>query len=235
MMSAIRRYIMAGLLVWLPLGVTILVVKMLVDLMDRSLLLLPTRYQPEQLLGMHIPGLGVIVAVTVVLATGIVVANLFGRKLVGLWEGLLARIPLVSSVYSAVKQISETMFSSNGNSFRKVLLVEYPRKGLWTLAFQTGTDVGEAQCKTGREVINIYVLRLLYYGAERGGGGAGDECRRGTAHDHLHGLGGAPPGHPGAVRGRCPAGRIARFWPRGGCVAPPLSVTFPLFAIYLFR
>jgi uncharacterized membrane protein len=157
MMSAIRRYIMAGLLVWLPLGVTILVVKMLVDLMDRSLLLLPTRYQPEQLLGMHIPGLGVIVAVTVVLATGIVVANLFGRKLVGLWEGLLARIPLVSSVYSAVKQISETMFSSNGNSFRKVLLVEYPRKGLWTLAFQTGTDVGEAQCKTGREVINIYV------------------------------------------------------------------------------
>ncbi len=157
MMSAIRRYLMAGLLVWLPLGITILVVKMLVDLMDRSLLLLPARYQPEQLLGMHIPGLGVIVAVTVVLATGIVVANLFGRKLVALWEGLLARIPLVSSVYSAVKQISETMFSSNGNSFRKVLLVEYPRKGMWTLAFQTGTDVGEAQCKTKREVINIYV------------------------------------------------------------------------------
>ncbi len=156
-MSAIRRYIMAGLLVWLPLGVTILVVKMLVDLMDRSLLLLPAQYQPEQLLGMHIPGLGVIVAVVVVLSTGIVVANLFGRKLVALWEALLARIPLVNSIYSAVKQISETMFSSNGNSFRKVLLVEYPRKGLWTLAFQTGTDVGEAQCKTGREVINIYV------------------------------------------------------------------------------
>ncbi len=157
MMSALRRYIMAGLLVWLPLGITILVVKMLVDLMDRSLLLLPAQYHPEQVLGMHIPGFGVIVAVTVVLATGIVVANLFGRKLVALWESLLARIPLVSSVYSAVKQISETMFSSNGNSFRKVLLVEYPRKGLWTLAFQTGTDVGEAQCKTGREVINIYV------------------------------------------------------------------------------
>jgi uncharacterized membrane protein len=157
MMSAIRRYIMAGLLVWLPLGITILVVKMLVDLMDRSLLLLPARYQPDHLLGMHIPGFGVIVAVVVVLSTGIIVANLFGRKLVALWESLLARIPLVSSVYSAVKQISETMFSSNGNSFRKVLLVEYPRKGLWTLAFQTGTDVGEAQCKTEREVINIYV------------------------------------------------------------------------------
>jgi uncharacterized membrane protein len=157
MMSAFRRYIMAGLLVWLPLGVTILVVKMLVDLMDRSLLLLPAEYQPEQLLGMHIPGLGVIAAIVVVLVTGIVVANLFGRKLVALWEAILARIPLVSSVYSAVKQIAETMFSSSGQSFRKVLLVEYPRKGLWTLAFQTGTDVGEAQCKTGREVINIYV------------------------------------------------------------------------------
>lgn len=157
MMSALRRYIMAGLLVWLPLGVTILVVKMLVDLMDRSLLLLPARYQPEQMLGMHIPGLGVIVAVTVVLTTGIVVANLFGRKLVAAWESLLARIPLVRSVYSAVKQIAETMFSANGQSFRKVLLVEYPRKGLWTVAFQTGTEVGEAQRKTGREVINIYV------------------------------------------------------------------------------
>ncbi|HEX9803327.1 MAG TPA: DUF502 domain-containing protein [Gammaproteobacteria bacterium] len=157
MISALRRYIMAGLLVWLPLGVTILVVKMLVDLMDRTLLLLPARYQPEQLLGMHIPGLGVIVAVTVVLSTGIIVANLFGRKLVAGWESLLARIPLVRSIYSAVKQIAETMFSANGQSFRKVLLVEYPRKGLWTLAFQTGTEVGEAQRKTGREVINIYV------------------------------------------------------------------------------
>lgn len=157
MLSVLRRYIMAGLLVWLPLGVTILVVKMLVDLMDRSLLLLPVRYQPDQLLGMHIPGLGVIVAVTVVLGTGIVVANLFGRKLVEVWESLLARIPLVRSVYSAVKQLAETMFSASGQSFRKVLLVEFPRKGLWTLAFQTGTEVGEAQRKTGREVINIYV------------------------------------------------------------------------------
>ena len=157
MMLALRRYIMAGLLVWLPLGITILVVKMMVELMDRSLLLLPARLQPDNLLGMHIPGFGVIVTVVVVLTTGIIVANLFGRKLVALWEALLARIPLVSSIYSAVKQISETMFSSSGQSFRKVLLVEYPRKGLWTLAFQTGTDVGEAQCKTGCEVINIYV------------------------------------------------------------------------------
>jgi len=157
MMSAFRRYIMAGLLVWLPLGVTILVIKMLVDLMDRSMLLVPAHLRPDQLLGVHIPGLGVIVSVLVVLLTGIIVANLFGRKLVDAWESLLARIPLVRSIYSAVKQIAETMFSSSGQSFRKVLLVEYPRKGLWTLAFQTGTQTGEAQCKTGRDVINIYV------------------------------------------------------------------------------
>jgi len=157
MMSALRRYIMAGLLVWLPLGVTILVIKMLVDVMDRSMLLVPAHLRPDQLLGVHIPGLGVILSVLVVLITGIIVANLFGRKLVEGWESLLARIPLVRSIYSAVKQIAETMFSSSGQSFRKVLLVEYPRKGLWTLAFQTGTVTGEAQCKTGREVINIYV------------------------------------------------------------------------------
>ncbi len=148
---------MAGLLVWLPLGVTILVITMLVEMMDRTLVLLPLRYQPEQFLGVHIPGLGVILAVSVVLSTGVIVANLFGRKLVEGWESLLARIPLVRSIYSAVKQIAETMFSSNGQSFRKVLLVEYPRKGLWTLAFQTGTKIGEAQLKTGCDVINIYV------------------------------------------------------------------------------
>lgn len=157
MMSALRRYIMAGLLVWLPLGVTILVIKMLVDMMDRTVLLLPAHLRPDALFGMHIPGLGVIISVLVVLITGIIVANLFGRKLVEAWESLLSRIPLVRSIYSAVKQIAETMFSPSGQSFRKVLLVEYPRKGLWTLAFQTGTDVGKAQCKTGREVINIYV------------------------------------------------------------------------------
>jgi len=157
MISALRRYLMAGLLVWIPLGVTIIVVKMLIGLLDRSLVVLPAQYRPEQLFGVSIPGLGVIVAVVVVLFTGVIVANLFGRKLVAVWESMLARIPLVSSVYSAVKQIAETMFSSSGQSFRKVLLVEYPRKGMWTLAFQTGTEVGEAQCKTGRKVVNIYV------------------------------------------------------------------------------
>lgn len=156
-MHHFRRYLIAGLLLWLPLGVTVLVVRLLVGTMDQTLLLLPERYRPDALLGFHVPGLGLVLAVLVVLVTGILVANLFGRRLVGLWERLLSRIPLVRSVYSAVKQLAETMFSGGGQSFRKVLLIEYPRQGLWTLAFQTGTGVGEAQQKTGRDVVNVYV------------------------------------------------------------------------------
>lgn len=156
-MHHLRRYLIAGLLLWLPLGVTVLVVRLLVGTMDQTLLLLPERFRPDALLGFHIPGLGLVLAVLVVLTTGMLVANLFGRRLVALWERLLARIPLVRSIYSAVKQLAETMFSGGGQSFRKVLLIEYPRKGLWTLAFQTGTGVGEAQQKTGRDVVNVYV------------------------------------------------------------------------------
>jgi uncharacterized membrane protein len=156
-MHHLRRYLIAGLLLWLPLGVTVLVVRLLVGTMDQTLLLLPERFRPDVLLGFHIPGLGLVLAVLVVLVTGMLVANLFGRRLVALWERLLARIPLVRSIYMAVKQLAETMFSSGGQSFRKVLLIEYPRQGLWTLAFQTGTGVGEAQQKTGRDVVNVYV------------------------------------------------------------------------------
>jgi uncharacterized membrane protein len=152
-----RRYLIAGLLIWLPLGVTVMVIKLLVDMMDQTLLVLPAAYHPDVLLGFHIPGLGVLLSVTVVLLTGVVAANFFGRRLVALWEKALARIPLVRPIYSAVKQLTETVFTSGGQSFRKVLLIEYPRKGIWTLAFQTGTAVGEAQSKTGEEVINVYV------------------------------------------------------------------------------
>jgi uncharacterized membrane protein len=156
-MSSLKRYLIAGILVWLPLGVTVLVVRLFVDLMDRTLLLLPPDYRPENVLGMSIPGFGVILSIAIILFTGMIVANILGNRLVKLWESLLNRIPLVRSVYSGVKQITETLFSSSGQSFRKVLLIEYPRKGLWTLAFQTGTDVGEAQKKTGEDVVNVYV------------------------------------------------------------------------------
>lgn len=152
-----RRYLTAGLLVWVPLGVTILIISFLVDLMDQSLLLLPPPYRPDALLGFHVPGIGVVLTFIVVLVTGMVVANLFGRQLVGIGERLLARIPVVRSIYSGVKQLMETVFSSKGESFRKVVLVEYPRAGAWTVAFLTSETQGEAQLKTGHDVVNIYV------------------------------------------------------------------------------
>jgi len=151
-----KKYLIAGLLVWAPLGVTILAVKLLVDLMDKILLLIPPGYRPVDLIGYQIPGLGVLMALLIVLGTGMIVANIFGRKLVSLWEQLLAHIPLVRTIYTAVKQIVETVFSK-GDSFRKVLLVEYPRRGLWTLAFQTSIECGEAQRKTKRNVVNVFI------------------------------------------------------------------------------
>ena len=151
-----KRYLIAGLLVWVPLGVTFIVIKFLVDLMDKVLLLLPASYRPEALIGMNIPGLGVLISAVLVITTGMVVAHLFGNKLVDVWESLLGRIPLVRSIYVSVKQIMETVLSSE-KAFRKVLLVEYPRRGMWTLAFQGSRDIGEAQFKTGEDVVNIFV------------------------------------------------------------------------------
>ena len=156
-MGFLRRYLVAGLLVWLPLVATFFVIRLLVEWMDQSLLLLPSDYRPETLLGFAIPGLGVLLSLLILLLTGLVAANLFGRKLVSLWEQMLSRIPLVRSIYSAVKQLVATMFADGGQSFRKVLLVEFPRRGLWTLAFQTGMEHGEAQQLTGRDVVNVYI------------------------------------------------------------------------------
>ena len=156
-----RRYLIAGILVWLPLGVTLLVIKLLVGLVENLLELVPAAYHPEALLGLEIPYLNVILALLamliVVIVTGLLAANLFGRKLVSLWESLLGRIPLVRSIYQSAKQIAETVFSSSGKSFRKVLLIEYPRKGLYTLAFQTGNGDGEVQAKTSEEVTSVFV------------------------------------------------------------------------------
>ncbi len=156
-MPTFRRYLIAGLLIWVPLGITIFVVRLLISWLDGSILLIPEAYRPENLIGYAIPGLGVLLSFMVVIVTGLLAANLFGRKLVRLWEGLLSHVPLVRSVYSGAKQLAETMFSDSGESFRKVLLVEFPRRGLWTLAFLTGTDQGEVQNKTGHDVINVYI------------------------------------------------------------------------------
>lgn len=157
----LRRYLIAGLLVWIPLGVTILVIKLLVGLVEGGLKWIPAAYRPEALLGVEIPGLGIVLSslamLIVIVFTGMVAANLFGRKVVAAWESLLGRIPLVRTIYHASKQVAETLFSPSGKSFRKVLLIEYPRKGLWTLCFQTGGSVGEVQSRTGEDVVTVFV------------------------------------------------------------------------------
>lgn len=147
----------AGLLVWVPLGVTVLLLKLLVNLMDQTLLLLPPDYRPDALLGLHIPGLGILLSLTVLLVTGILVANLVGRRLVHLWESILQRIPFVRSVYSAAKNFAEIVLTDASQSFNKVLLIEYPRKGLYSLCFQTSIYLGEVQARTGEDVICVFV------------------------------------------------------------------------------
>lgn len=155
--GSLRRYLIAGLLVWIPLGVTFVIVKFLVDLMDTTLLLLPAAYRPDALFGVSIPGLGIVLSLMVILLTGVLVANFFGRKLVGLWEQLLARIPLVRSIYSGVKQVAHTMLSGTSQSFRKVVLVEYPRRGAWTLAFVTGDGWKPVRECIRDDLVNIFV------------------------------------------------------------------------------
>ncbi len=152
-----RRYLIAGLLVWVPLGVTFLVVRAVVGFLDKILLLLPAAYQPDNFLGFHIPGLGVILAVLFVFTTGIIVANLLGKRIVAGWESLLARIPIVRNLYAGVKQIMEAVLATDGQSFRKVVLIEYPRKGLWGLAFLTSSELGEVQEKTVSNIVSVFV------------------------------------------------------------------------------
>ncbi|MEM7433407.1 MAG: DUF502 domain-containing protein [Pseudomonadota bacterium] len=157
MMKRFRRYLVAGILVWLPLGVTFLLLRFLIGLMDNSLKLLPPSYRPEEWLGFAIPGLGVILTIVLLLVTGVLAANIVGRTVVGGWESLLERIPVVRSVYSAAKRFAEIVFSDSGNAFKKVLLVEYPRKGIYTLTFQTATEMGEVQGRTGEDVVCCFV------------------------------------------------------------------------------
>lgn len=157
-MSFIKRYLIAGLLVWLPLGVTIAALIFLVNLFDQSLLLLPSEYRPDEIFGRHIPGFGIILSFLLIFFTGMLVANIFGRYLFAIWEKLLARIPLVRSIYTAVKQIAEALFGSGSQTFQKAYLIQYPRQGLWTLAFQTSLTQGEAQIKTDmNNVVNLFV------------------------------------------------------------------------------
>lgn len=152
-----RKYLIAGLLIWMPLGITFLVVRAFVGFLDKILLLLPQQYQPDNFLGFHIPGLGVVLAIVLVLATGMIVANLLGRRIVSAWESLLARIPVVRTLYAGVKQIMEAVLATDAKSFSKVILIQYPRKGLWGLAFMTSDDLGEVQVKSGANLASVFV------------------------------------------------------------------------------
>jgi uncharacterized membrane protein len=156
-MKRLRTYLVAGILVWVPLGVTVLLVYYAVQFVDKSLLLIPQRFRPDELLGFHIPGLGVILAFVVLFVTGVLAANFVGRAFVGGWERLLDRIPVVRAIYSALKKFAELVFSDSSESFKKVLLIEYPRKGLYSLAFQTSSDLGEVQGRTGERVVCCFI------------------------------------------------------------------------------
>lgn len=153
----LRRYLVAGILVWAPLAVTFLLLRFAVNLMDKTLRIIPQQYRPEELLGFHIPGLGIILTFLVLVLTGMLAANFVGRYVVGGWESLLDRIPVVRSIYSAAKNFAEIVFSDSEHSFKRVLLIEYPRKGVYSLAFQTSAELGEVQGRTGEDVVCCFV------------------------------------------------------------------------------
>ncbi len=152
-----KKYLITGLLIWVPLVITLWVLSLLVDTLDQSLLLLPVTWQPRSWIGFHIPGLGALLTLAVVLATGVFAANILGQRLVLYWEGLLARIPIFKSLYFSVKQVSDTLFSSSGLAFRKALLVQYPRQGSWTIAFLTGQPGGDVTNYLKGEYVSVYV------------------------------------------------------------------------------
>lgn len=156
-MAAIRRWLLAGLLVLVPLAVTVWLLNWIISTLDQTLEILPGDWHPDKLLGVHIPGFGVLLALAIVLSIGAIATNFLGKKLVSWWDALLSRIPIVRSIYSSVKQVSDTLFSENGNAFRKALLVQWPRPGVWTIAFQTGMPGGDVVNHLQGEYLSVYV------------------------------------------------------------------------------
>jgi len=156
-MKKLRRIIIAGLLVWLPLGITIFIIKILLDLLGKTYLLIPEGLRPENLFGMTIPGFEIIMAIIILFSTGLVAANYLGKTLVEIWEKFLDKIPLVRSIYTPLKKFAELVLSDQTQSFSKVLLIQYPRKGLYSLCFQTSKDVGEIQEKSGEDVVCVFI------------------------------------------------------------------------------
>jgi uncharacterized membrane protein len=152
----VKKYFITGLLIWVPLAATLWVLNLLIGTLDQSLLLLPAKYRPEALFGMRIPGLGAIVTLLIILLTGLLAANYFGRQLLAVWESILARIPVVKSIYTSIKQVSDTLFSGSGEAFRKVLLVRYPHAEAWSIAFQTNVPSSVAD-KLGADYLAVFI------------------------------------------------------------------------------
>ena len=161
MMTNLRKWFFAGLLVLVPLAITIWLLEWAISSLDKTLLLLPKAWQPDNWLPVHIPGFGVILTLAVLLLVGAIVSNFLGKRLIGWWDALLGRIPVVRSIYSSVKQVSDTLFSENGNAFRQAVLVEWPRQGAWTIGFVTGVPSGDVlislQHGVHDEYLSVYV------------------------------------------------------------------------------
>jgi uncharacterized membrane protein len=157
MIAALRKWLFAGLLVLVPLIITLWVLDWVVSTLDQTLRILPVSWQPDQWLGVHIPGLGVVFALVVLLSIGAMASNIIGNKLVHWWHALLHRIPVVRSIYSGVKQVSDTLFSEKGNAFRQALLVQWPHEGMWTIAFLTGAPAGELVRHLPEDCLSVYV------------------------------------------------------------------------------
>ena len=152
-----KKYFVTGLLIWIPLVITAVVLAWIVNTLDQILLVVPPSVRPEAFIGFHVPGIGVVVSLLLILLTGLAAANFVGQHLVKFWEKLLSRIPVVKSIYYSVKQVSDTLLSSNGQAFRKALLIQYPREGMWTIGFQTGIPGGDAAHHLGSDFVSVYV------------------------------------------------------------------------------
>jgi uncharacterized membrane protein len=156
-LRGLRRFLMSGLLFWLPILATVVVVQFILGIVDRTLVLLPSGWQPDRLFGLHIPGFGGVLAVVIMLLTGVLLSNFIGRFLVGFWEEMLNHIPFIRAIYGGVKSFSETLLSNSGNSFKKVLLIQYPRAGMWSVGFQTAADIPLITDKTGVPQVCVFI------------------------------------------------------------------------------
>jgi uncharacterized membrane protein len=157
-MHALRKWLLAGLLVIVPVAITVAVLRWIIDTLDQTLLILPRAWHPDQVFGVHIPGFGVLLTLGILLVVGAIASNFVGRKLVGLGDRVVSRIPVVRSIYSSVKQVSDTLFSESGNAFRTAVLVQWPRAEVWTIAFVTGTPGGDVTTYLrGDEYVSVYV------------------------------------------------------------------------------